>query len=346
MGKSPFKKRRPFAVLTVFVVLAVTLTSGLVVAVVVIGGAAEYSGIVEPNRWLPLYAPAAGRVTECRFYEGAWISAGDLILAMDTTEERFRKDEAQRDIESLDREIDYASARLDGYRRRRLLIEEEYEKILAADEELYTAGSLSRRDIERSRFNQRKFRLEADLEENRLEAERNNLVRRRADRRAESDYYAGLLKTSRLVSPEDGFLLSAETVFRSEPTYLMPLLGIGRRLEEGQLVGYVIPRGRLVAKIAVPENRIGGCRIGQKALLYPASAPNPVTPPLEGRLVSLAPAASGGRYRGVVEIDAIPEEIWGGILKPGGSVTVRLHPHRRWYDRALAALRAVAGRMG
>lgn len=316
------------------------LAAGLLIPAWLLPGFVECRGYLEPSDWVAVYAPEDGTVSEGYLADGMEIQAGEVLLILDESWPAYNLQRIERELLSLQGEFAYLTRRLRLFSSHRDIEAGELSRLSEADRLLEAASSVSRSDVIHSEFLYEDFIAGSNREE--LDLLR-ALMRNRDARenlKSEERLWHDRVDDCRLTCPVSGTFYTAESVFSGHSTAFLPPLGPGRRLESGNLLGYVVPGDGFEVGIHIPEKEAGRCHTGQRVLLIPDSRPRSSYPPIEGQMILLSPLASFGIVCAVVEIPGLASSASiesGGVLFCGG-VTARIDTRGRFSEGYLAGL--------
>ena len=244
----------------------------------------------------PVDVSLAGRVIEVALQPGAEVTAGQILLVLDSHDVRLRIDEARARVAGLDGQIAALdteiaarvqalaeteragqAGRSEAVARRQ---QSEVAAALAASEatraeQLRSAGVVPQSEAERARANQAEKQAAATAQSQRL------LLLERETRRDVAEgqaYQAGLhrlvaeLRAERLVAGAALARLEDELARHTVRASVAGRLGqvrapqVGAVVEAGQRVAVIVPAGALeiVAELA-PSEAVGRVRVGQRA---------------------------------------------------------------------------------
>jgi hypothetical protein len=171
-----------------------------------------------------------------------------------------------------------------------------------ADRKLLENGSVTRNELEHTRYLYRSFVAGAEREDSELKLAREQVIMNIRGLQIQETYWLQEIEEKRLTAPVSGTYFSVDAVHGEGGTPMVPGIGPGWALETGQLVGYLIPADSMRACIEIPQHKIEDCQTGQTVLMVPAARSSWRNPPLTGRLKSVLPVAGGGSFSAVVEL--------------------------------------------
>jgi|GEM_PF-2421237 len=287
-------------------------------------GFVECSGYLEPDSWVPLYAGSDGLVKHGTLEDGMDVIKGERLLLLDDEWPKWNIKRIHQEYSGLKSEISAGERSLALFSSHRNIEEEELSRIIASDLLLFKNSSLPLNDLKHDEYLYRAFCAGAEREQEALKQSisigRQNL----AALKAEQFLWELRLKDTRVLSPGNGVFFSVETVLTGVSAGMVPPVGPGRQIESGQLLGYIIPMGGMMAHIEIPQHRIDGCRPGQRVLLSVDARPQWRYPPVEARLTTITNMASKGVFHAAVTLD-VSEETLEDLQALGcGNVTARI----------------------
>ncbi len=287
-----------FAVLS-----SVTLLLGLLVLLAWLkGGFVECSGYLEPDNWVPVYAPGDGIVRKGNLIDGNCIKEGSVVLSLEDDWPRWNLERIEREREKLKAERNDTSRRLSLFRRSRDIEIQELKRRLDISRKLQRSGSITINELKNSEYQLASFLARSEQEEALLCQSLNVLEGKMMSLDTDEAIWKKRLEDCVLTAPAGGSFYAARTIFAGEESAFVPPVGPGQQLEAGTLLGYIIPGGRMIARIAIPQQKIARCRRGQQVLLSLDSRPRWNYAPVRGQLVSISELSSGGFVSAEVEI--------------------------------------------
>ena len=290
------------------------LAAGLLVPAWLFPGYIECRGYTEPANWAALYAPGSGAVAEGILTDREYVERGENLLVLDDTWIRHNLRRIDGRLDFLVAEKQYFEDRLELFTSHREVEVGELHRLRETDRLLEQSSSVSRNQRLRSEYLYRSFVAAALREEADFRHSLNQNRDRTKELELERDLWTVRLDRCFLAAPVSGIFFSSESVFTPEGAAFIPAPGPGRRLEEGDLLGYIVPDENIEVYVRIPENRAGECRPGQRVLLIPDSRSRGDRTLVEGRLLSISSMAAGGSVEAVVRIDAFDIDfICGGL---------------------------------
>jgi len=320
------KNRQRVRTIKLLPVLMVTLViaGGGITLVWMNTGFVECSGFLEPDSWVPLYAGSDGLVKKGALEDGMTVIQGERLLLLDDEWPKWNIRRIHRELNGLESEISAGERSLTLFSYHRDIEEEELRRIITADQLLFDNFSLTLNDLKHDEYLYHTFCAGADREQEALKqsisTDRQNLE----SLKTEQILWELRLKETRVLSPETGVFFSVETVLSGASAGMVPLIGPGRHIESGRLLGYIIPGRGMQAHIEIPQHRIDGCREGQRVLLSVDARPQWRYPPVEARLSSITNMASKGVFHAAVCLDVSEETLEDLKALGGGNITARI----------------------
>ncbi len=274
------------------------------------GGFVECTGYLEPGSWVPLYAPDDGIVKSGNLTDGSFIKKDTVVLRLEDDWPKWNIKRLEDEKENLQKEKEDISRRLALFKKYRNIEIKELERRLNTDRLLHESASITINDLKYSEYKLSSFIASSRREEARLIESLNVIDGDLKSLANEKNIWEKRLKDCELKASAEGTFYSAKSILAHGDTAFIPPVGPGQKLESGILLGYIIPGGRMTAKISIPQRKIARCKTGQQVLLSLASRPRWNYPPIKGRIVSIASLSSRGFFPAEVEILQEPE--WKG----------------------------------
>lgn len=189
-------------------------------------------------------AEVSARVVESRLIEGATVGAGDLLVRLDDAELSARLQQAQAELEALQRSVNRVEQELALWRHHRKTAQENLDRI----EALRRTGAASPQQLNDAQDRLR----EAEAQVNALQAQAAE-----SDARVEAAGHR--LEVLRLQR--------AKTVIRApiSGTVLTKGMEVGELAMPGRVVAVLVDLSRLDLKIYVPERALGKIKLGDPA---------------------------------------------------------------------------------
>jgi HlyD family secretion protein len=293
----------------------------------------QVQGYVE-GEFVYVASPLAGTLEALNVERGAQVAAGDPLFALDDTQERAARDEAQSrlaqaraTLEDLKKgkrpsEIESIKAQL-GQAQAALALSE---KDLARQEELSRSGASTPQDLDRARAvhdqnRQRVVQLQADLQTAQLGARTDQIAAAEDNVRALEAALAAAqwaLSQKRQTAPQAGLVF--DTMYRR-----------GEWVPAGRPVVALLPPANVKVRAFVPETQIQALHPGDSVQVIVDGLPGP----LAGRISFISPNAEytppviynrENRAKLVFMIEVTFDPQVAATLHPGQPVDVRLGP--------------------
>ena len=291
----------------------------------------QVQGYVE-GEFVYIASPLAGSLETLQVQRGAPVAAGDPLFALDDTQEKAARDEAQSrlaqaraSLEDLQKgkrpsEMESIKAQL-GQAQAALALSQ---KDLTRQEELSRSGAGTPQDLDRARAahdqnRQRVIQLQADLLTAQLGARTDQIAAAEANVRAlEAALTAAewALSQKRQSAPQAGLVF--DTMYRQ-----------GEWVPAGRPVVALLPPPNIKVRAFVPERQIQALHLGGSVQVIVDGAPGP----LAGRISFISPHAEytppviynrENRAKLVFMIEVIFDPQVAATLHPGQPVDVRL----------------------
>jgi len=309
---------------------------GVIVTLCIIAGCdrttdRQVQGYVE-GEFVYIAAPLAGSLEALYVQRGAQVAAGDPLFAVDDTQEKAARDEAESrlvqaraSLEDLKKgkrpsEIESIRAQL-GQAQAALALSE---KDLSRQEELSRSGASTPQDLDRSRSvhdqnRQRMVQLQADLQTAQLGARTDQIVAAEANVRALEAALAAAqwaLSQKRQTAPQAGLVF--DTMYRQ-----------GEWVPAGRPVVALLPPPNIKVRAFVPETQVQALHPGDSVEVIADGLPGP----LAGQISFISPHAeytppviysreNRGKLVFMIEVTFDPQVA--ATLHPGQPVDVRL----------------------
>jgi len=291
----------------------------------------QTQGYVE-GEFVYIASPLAGSLEALHIQRGAQVAAGDPLFALDDTQEKTAKDEAQSrlvqaqaTLEDLKKgkrssEIESLKAQL-GQAQAALALSQ---KDLARQEELSRSGASTPQDLDRARSTHDQNRekvaqLEADLQTAQLGARSDQIAAAEANVRALEAALAAAewgLSQKRQAAPQAGLVF--DTMYRQ-----------GEWVPAGRPVVALLPPANIKVRAFVPETQVQALHPGDSVQVIVDGLPGP----LAGRISFISPRAEytppviysrENRSKLVFMIEVTFDPETAATLHPGQPVDVRL----------------------
>jgi HlyD family secretion protein len=293
----------------------------------------QVQGYVE-GEFVHVASPLAGTLEELRVQRGAQVAAGDPLFALDDTQEKAARDEAQSrlaqaraTLEDLKKgkrpsEIESIKAQL-GQAQAALALSE---KDLARQEELTRSGASTPQELDRARAmhdqnRQRVIQLQADLQTAQLGARPDQIAAAEDNVRTLEAALAAAqwaLSQKRQTAPQAGLVF--DTMYRR-----------GEWVPVGRPVVALLPPANIKVRAFVPETQVQTLHPGDSVQVIVDGLPGP----LAGRISFISPNAEytppviysrENRAKLVFMIEVTFDPRVAATLHPGQPVDVRLGP--------------------
>ncbi len=325
------KKRTPYkAVRWLWFGFAVLLA--VAAAVVLLLKISDYitcAGKIEPGTVVPLLAPANGIIEFCAIEEGREVSRGTEILRIDSRLE-------ENTLKLYLREQASQKAALENLLERQKLQEEQITSVEEhawfrsnLDNALRRSGSLTEVELAERIYQREQESLNLTRAQITLKGEIAALENSLAVSRLKLERQRLLLEEYVLKAPLDGTLILPDTIYREPQSVnffsLHPVTGL--HVKKGSLVGYQTYSDTLVAKVSIPERKIGHIEVGAAARVSFSAFPGSEMDYFSGTLVHISASAQNQEFIGTIELDT--EEVLSRVSRPeiltGTSVSARLY---------------------
>ncbi len=293
----------------------------------------QVQGYVE-GEFVYVASPLAGSLEVLQVRRGAQVAAGDPLFALDDTQEKAARDEAQSrlvqaraSLEDLKKgkrpsEIESIKAQL-GQAQAALALSE---KELARQEELVRSGASTPQDLDRARSahdqnREKVVQLQADLQTAQLGARADQIAAAEANIQALEAALAAAqwaLSQKRQTAPQAGEVF--DTMYRQ-----------GEWVPAGRPVVALLPPANIKVRAFVPERQIQALHLGDSVQVIVDGLPGP----LAGRISFISPHAEytppviysrENRAKLVFMIEVTFDPQVAATLHPGQPVDVRLSP--------------------
>jgi HlyD family secretion protein len=268
--------------------------TGVIVTICLLAGCErktdhQVQGYVE-GEFVYVASPLAGSLETLNVERGAQVAAGDLLFALDDTQEKAARDEAQSrlaqaraTLEDLKKgrrpsEVESIKAQL-GQAQAALALSE---KDLARQEELSRSGASTPQDLDRARAQhdqnrQRVVQLQADLQTAQLGARTDQVAAAEDNVRALEAALAAAewaLSQKRQTAPQAGLVF--DTMYRQ-----------GEWVPAGRPVVALLPPANVKVRAFVPETQVQALHPGDSVQVIVDGLPGPLT----GRISFISPNA-------------------------------------------------------
>ncbi len=311
---------------------------GLVITLCLIAGCDrtndhQVQGYVE-GEFVYVASPLAGSLEVLQVQRGVQVAAGDLLFALDDTQEKAAQDEAQSrlvqaraSLEDLKKgkrpsEIESIKAQL-GQAQAALALSQ---KDLSRQEELFRSGASTPQDLDRARSahdqnREKVVQLQADLQTAQLGARADQIAAAEANIQALEAALAAAqwaLSQKRQTAPQAGEVF--DTMYRQ-----------GEWVPAGRPVVALLPPANIKVRAFVPERQIQALHLGDSVQVIVDGLPGP----LAGRISFISPHAEytppviysrENRAKLVFMIEVTFDPQVAATLHPGQPVDVRLSP--------------------
>ncbi len=299
--KVPEQRPRAFRLLPPLVAAAV-LAAGLLVPAWLFPGFIECRGYTEPANWVALYAPGTGVVESGYLADGMDVDKGTTLLVLDTSWPEYNLRRISGELDALAADEAYLGRAFSLFSAHQEVEEGELHRLMEADRILEASSSVSMNELLHSEYLYHSYLASSSREEEEILHGLESVRSRIRELELERVLWEEKLSDCTLKSPETGVFFGVKALFAPEATEFIPLPGPGCLVDEGSLLGYVVPDRSLEVVIRIPESRAGRCRVGQRVLLVSDSRPNAAAAPAEGFLASISSLASCGSVEAVVSV--------------------------------------------
>lgn len=301
---------------TIALLVAILATAAAWAGCTEVDVVAKAGGVIRPaSDTVKIQSPAAGRIREARVRAGDRVSAGDVLLRLDTETTEAEIDKLRKAIEAGDREVrDLEDLRVTTREEARLLRSQSDLEVQTAREASETAerevdrlrpladqGVVARREVEKLETSSREARLRLEgAERNRETKERSSAARaqeleiRIASRRAGVEEQRDTLRVlelerqrATLTSPIDGVVSVGEPM-------------AGNVVTAGQVLLEIVPEEGLRFDASVPSSEIAGVRVGSRARIKLDAYEFQKYGAIEGEICYVSPDARMAEGRGAM----------------------------------------------
>lgn len=198
-------------------------------------------------------AEVSARVVESRLIEGAAVEAGDLLVRLDDAELSARLQQAQAEVEALQRSVSRVEQELALWRHHRQSAQENLDRI----EALRQTGAASPQQLNDAQDRLR----EAEAQVNALQAQAAEVKARVEAARQQVEVLRLHRARTEIRAPISG-------------TVLTKAIEAGELAMPGRVVAVLVDLSRLDLKVYVPEVEIGKIKLGDPAKVRVDAFPN------------------------------------------------------------------------
>ena len=286
--------------------IGVVLCALFIVAVTVawmFPGFVESPGFLEPDSRVALYAPASGVVRSGELKDGLYVNRGDVILVIDQEWTLWNLKRVRQEIVDNRENLALQKVILERFMEQRSVEEEELRRLLELEKSLVELTPQV--NVIRRQYNYDSFFASAEREQAEIEQKIEEISRKGLALLLEEELWERRLSRYRLSVPVSGTFYTLRTLLPEARDELLPEVGPGYYVDEGGLLGYVIPDDSIKVVIRIPQAHVARLKVGQHVLVSMAALPAWRFRPLYGKLVSVSPVASAGYFRGKVEISSV-----------------------------------------